>query len=139
MDMANDEQQIRTLIEEWAEAVHRGDMEGVLANHSDDIVMFDVPPPYEGARGIDAYRETWPQFFEWQARGASFEIVSLDVTAGDEVAYAHALLRCGTQRELADNPELRLRLTIGLRKEDGRWVVAHEHHSYPDLTAGDPA
>jgi uncharacterized protein (TIGR02246 family) len=139
MDMANDEQQIRTLIEEWAEAVHRGDMEGVLANHSDDIVMFDVPPPYEGARGIDAYRETWPQFFEWQARGASFEIVSLDVTAGDEVGYAHALLRCGTQRELADNPELRLRLTIGLRKEDGRWVVAHEHHSYPDLTAGDPA
>jgi uncharacterized protein (TIGR02246 family) len=137
--MANDEQQIRTLIEEWAEAVHRGDMEGVLANHSDEIVMFDVPPPYEGARGIDAYRETWPQFFEWQTQGASFEIVSLDVTAGDEVAYAHALLRCGTQRELADNPELRLRLTVGLRKEDGRWVVAHEHHSFPDLTAADAA
>jgi uncharacterized protein (TIGR02246 family) len=136
--MANDEQQIRTLIENWADAVRRGDTDGVLANHSRDIVMFDVPPPYEGARGIDAYRETWPQFFEWQARGGSFEIVSLDVRAGDEVAYAHALLRCGTQRELADNPELRLRLTIGLRKEDGRWVVAHEHHSYPDLTAGNP-
>ena len=136
--MANDEQQIRTLIENWADAIRRRDMDGVLANHSRDIVMFDVPPPYEGARGIDAYRETWPQFFEWQAQGATFEIVSLDVTAGDEVAYAHALLRCGTQRDLADNPELRLRLTIGLRKEDGRWVVAHEHHSYPDLAAGKP-
>ena len=136
--MASDEQQIRTLIESWADAVRRGDMDGVLANHSRDIVMFDVPPPYEGARGIDAYRETWPQFFEWQAGGGSFEIVSLDVTAGDEVAYAHALLRCGTQRDLANNPELRLRLTIGLRKEDGRWVVAHEHHSYPDLAAGNP-
>jgi uncharacterized protein (TIGR02246 family) len=136
--MASDEQQIRTLIENWADAVRRGDMDGVLANHSRDIVMFDVPPPYEGARGIDAYRETWPQFFEWQAQGGSFEIVSLDVTAGDEVAYAHALLRCGTQRDLANNPELRLRLTIGLRKEDGRWVVAHEHHSYPDLAAGNP-
>jgi uncharacterized protein (TIGR02246 family) len=136
--MANDAQQIRTLIENWADAVRRGDMDGVLANHSRDIVMFDVPPPYEGARGIDAYRETWPQFFEWQAQGGSFEIVSLDVTAGDEVAYAHALLRCGTQRDLANNPELRLRLTIGLRKEDGRWVVAHEHHSYPDLAAGNP-
>jgi uncharacterized protein (TIGR02246 family) len=136
--MANDAQQIRTLIENWADAVRRGDMDGVLANHSRDIVMFDVPPPYEGARGIDAYRETWPQFFEWQAQGGSFEIVSLDVTADDEVAYAHALLRCGTQRDLADNPELRLRLTIGLRKEDGRWVVAHEHHSYPDLAAGNP-
>jgi uncharacterized protein (TIGR02246 family) len=130
-NMANDEAQIRTLIENWAAAVHAGDLNRVLADHSDDIVMFDVPPPYEGVRGIDAYRETWPPFFEWQARGASFEIVSLDVTAGDDVAYAHALLRCGTQQELADNPENRLRLTVGLRKERGRWVVAHEHHSFP--------
>jgi hypothetical protein len=29
--------------------------------------MFDVPPPHESVRGIDAYRETWPQFFEWQS------------------------------------------------------------------------
>jgi uncharacterized protein (TIGR02246 family) len=133
--MPDDEKQIRNLIEGWAQAVHAGDMSGVLADHSDDIVMFDVPPPYEGVRGLDAYRETWPPFFEWQARGASFEIVALDVTAGDGVAYAHALLRCGTQQELADNPDNRLRLTIGLRREGGRWVVAHEHHSFPDTSA----
>jgi uncharacterized protein (TIGR02246 family) len=130
--MADDEEQIRTLIERWADAVHSGDMTGVLANHSDGIVMFDVPPPYDGVHGIDAYRETWPPFFEWQARGASFEIVSLDVTAGEDVAYAHALLRCGTQKELAANPENRLRLTLGLRNEHGQWLVAHEHHSFPD-------
>jgi uncharacterized protein (TIGR02246 family) len=128
----SNEEQIRTLIEEWAAAVHRGDMNGVLADHADDIVMFDVPPPYEGVRGIHEYRETWPGFFDWQAQGASFELVSLEVTAGDHVAYAHALLRCGTVRELAEQPENRLRLTLGLRKERGRWVVAHEHHSFPD-------
>jgi uncharacterized protein (TIGR02246 family) len=129
--MPNDQQQIRALIERWAEAVHATDLGAVLADHSDDIVMFDVPPPDDGVRGIDAYRETWPPFFEWQARGASFEIVELDVTAGDDVAYAHALLRCGMPEELAERPERRLRLTLGLRSEDGRWVVAHEHHSYP--------
>jgi uncharacterized protein (TIGR02246 family) len=132
--MTSDEDQIRALIERWAAAVHKGDMHGVLVDHSDDIVMFDVPPPHGGVRGIDAYRDTWPPFFEWQARGASFEIVSLDVTAGDEVAYAHALLRCGTPRQLADQPANRLRLTLGLRKEQGRWVVAHEHHSFPDTS-----
>ena len=130
--MPDDEGQIRTLIERWADAVHRGELRGVLADHADDIVMFDVPPPFEGVRGIDAYRETWPPFFEWQAKGASFEIVSLDVTAGDRVAYAHALLRCGTAQELSEQPENRLRLTLGLRKEHDRWVVAHEHHSFPD-------
>jgi uncharacterized protein (TIGR02246 family) len=132
--MGTDTEQIRSLIERWAEAVHAGDLEGVLADHAEDIVMYDVPPPYEGVRGIDAYRETWPPFFEWQARGASFEIVALDVTAGDEVAYAHALLRCGMPQELAERPANRLRLTLGLRKQQGRWVVAHEHHSFPDAT-----
>lgn len=133
--MPDDQQEIRTLIERWAAAVHGGDMEGVLADHSDDIVMFDVPPPNEGVRGIDAYRETWPGFFEWQARGALFEIVSLEVTADDDVAYAHALLRCGTPEELAEQPTNRLRLTLGLRKKRGRWVVAHEHHSFPDTSS----
>ena len=132
----SDEQQIRTLIERWAEAVHSSDMSGVLEDHADDIVMFDVPPPYDGVRGIDAYRESWPPFFEFQAQGASFEIVSLEVVAGDDVAYAHALLRCGMPRELAANPQNRLRITIGLRKEAGRWVVAHEHHSYPLVAGG---
>ena len=130
--MSDDVTQIRTLIEKWAKAVHIGDMEGVLADHAADIVMFDVPPPEEGVRGIDAYRETWPGFFEWQRTGAVFEIISLDVTVGQEVAYAYALLRCGTPEELASDPDNRLRLTLGLRKENDRWVVVHEHHSFPD-------
>lgn len=128
--MPDDVRQIRTLIETWAAAVHRGDLDTVLADHTDDIVMYDVPPPYDGVRGIDAYRGTWPPFFEWQ-KGATFDIVELDVVAGDDVAYAYALLRCGTPEEHAAKPDNRLRLTLGLRKEQGRWVVAHEHHSFP--------
>jgi uncharacterized protein (TIGR02246 family) len=123
--------EIRALVERWATAVHAGDLDAVLADHAQDIVMFDVPPPEQGVRGIDAYAETWPPFFEWQKK-ACFEIESLDVTAGEEVAYAYALLRCGTPEHLAERPENRLRLTLGLRREAGRWVVAHEHHSFPD-------
>jgi ketosteroid isomerase-like protein len=95
------EQQIRTLIEAWARAAHEGDMDAVLADHAPDIVMFDVPPPQRGVRGLDAYRESWPGFFRWQASGAVFEIEELDITAGADVAFAYALLRCGTT---ADSP-----------------------------------
>ncbi|WP_018254909.1 YybH family protein [Salinispora mooreana] len=140
--MATNEEHIRTLIERWAEAVHHGDLTGVLADHTQDIVMFDVPPPQQGVRGIDAYRETWPPFFRWQAQGASFDIESLEVTAGEDVAFAYALLRCGTERDFADNPDNRLRLTFGLRKQIGRWVIVHEHHSFPltdGSTAAEPA
>ena len=99
--MADHETEVRTLIERWVGAVHTGDLTGVLADHSDDIVMYDVPPPYGGVRGIDAYRQTWSPFFEWQAQGALFELTSLDIVAGNTVAYAVALLRCGMP---ADSP-----------------------------------
>lgn len=135
--MADDETQIRDLIENWTRAVRAGDLAGVLADHADDIVMYDVPPPYRGVRGIDAYGQAWPGFFQWQAAGATFELVDLDVTAGDTVAYACALLRCGTPEELARKPGFLLRLTLGLRKEHGRWVVGHEHHSFPDDSGTD--
>ena len=127
----SDEEAIRDLITRWAEAVHTEDLDTVLADHDPDIVMFDVPPPYDGVRGMAAYRDSWAPFFEWQRQGALFEIVELDVTAGDDVAFAHALLRCGMPAELEANPGNRLRLTVGLRKRDGRWVVTHEHHSFP--------
>ena len=127
-----DEVRIRDLIERWAQAVHEGDLPQVLADHADDIVMFDVPPPEDGVRGLDEYTETWPPFFQWQASGAMFEIVRLDVTAGEDVAFAHALLLCGTPDELESAPTRRLRLSIGLRKEGDRWVVGHEHHSFTD-------
>jgi ketosteroid isomerase-like protein len=90
----NDQADVRRVIGDWHRAIVRGDLEGVVAAHTDDIVMFDVPPPDDGVRGLDAYRETWPPFFEWQQRGASFEIVELDVTTDDDVAL----------RAIADRP-----------------------------------
>ncbi len=127
-----EERDIRRLIERWASAAHAGELASVLDRHAEDIVMFDVPPPNDGVRGLDAYEATWPPFFEWQRSGAVFEIVELDVTAGADVAFAWALLRCGTDDELREDPDRRLRLTVGLRREGGRWMVAHEHHSFPD-------
>ena len=88
--MSDDTARIRALIENWADAVHRGDPDAVLADHSPDIVMFDVPPPENGVHGIAADRETWPPFFTWQRQGASFEsvnhasdLVTVDEHVGD--------------------------------------------------------
>jgi uncharacterized protein (TIGR02246 family) len=122
---------VRRLIEEWALAVRARDIEAVLAHHVEDMVMFDVPPPVE-LRGIDAYRDSWAPFFKWlENESGTFEIVRLDVTAGETVAFATALLRCGTKASLAKEDTPQLRLTVGLRKIDGAWKIAHEHHSFP--------
>jgi uncharacterized protein (TIGR02246 family) len=121
---------IADLIRRWAAAVQAGDLDGVLADHAEDVVMFDVPPPEDGARGIDAYAATWPPFFAWIRSGARFEILELDVVAGDDVAWAWALLRCGRAAELRAHPDRRLRLTVGLRRHAGGWRITHEHHSF---------
>jgi ketosteroid isomerase-like protein len=69
----------------------------VVAHHTDDVVMFDVPPPVV-VRGIAAYRRTWPPFFRWQRdENGTFDIVELNITAGDTVAFATVLLRCGSK------------------------------------------
>jgi uncharacterized protein (TIGR02246 family) len=125
-----DEQQVHELIERWVSAVQHQDLDLVLEAHSPDIVMYDVPPPQQGNRGIDAYRDSWPQFFDYLRQGAIFELVELDVTAGSDVAFAYGLLRCGQPEDFAKEPDARLRLTVGLRKDDDRWIVTHEHHSY---------
>lgn len=130
MTNKTDEQQIRELIEHWVRAIRARDLEGVLARHAKDIVMFDVARPERGARGLSEYRSTWPDFFEWIASGAVFEIVELDVVTGTDVAYAIALLRCGSPEDLSTTPDQRLRLSLGLVKRADEWLVQHEHHSF---------
>ncbi len=131
--MTNDDQdtnQIRDVIEAWAAAVDRCDLDAVAAAHSEDVVMFDVPEPQRGVRGIDAYRSSWPPFFEWIRTGARFEVDELHVEADGSTAFAWALLRCGTDDDLASAPDRRLRLSLGLRRDDAGWQIVHEHHSF---------
>jgi uncharacterized protein (TIGR02246 family) len=119
---------IRDLVVQWVAAVFRGDLDRALAHHSEEIVMFDGSSP-EDIRGIEAYCQAWSPFVQPESCGASFELVSLDVTAGDDVAYAHACVRYCARQEPATPVSGRLRLTLGLRKRRGTWVVAHEHRS----------
>ena len=123
-----EEMAIRAQIEAWAAAVRAQDMAGILRDHSADMVMFDVPPPLH-LRGIAAYEASWPQFFEASPKPVRFDIMDLQITAGNDVAFAVALMRCAVIED--GNVDLDFRLTVGLRKVDGRWIVTHEHHSVP--------
>ncbi len=117
---------VRQLIEDWADAVRRKDMAGILRHHATDLVMFDVPPPFM-ISGIEDYRDSWPQFFAASPEPMVFEIKTLSVTAGEEVAFAVASMRCVSLAEGG----LDFRLTTGLRKIEGQWTIVHEHHSIP--------
>ena len=125
-----DEARIRDLIEAWARAVRAKNIDGIMALHSPDILLFDVPPPIQSL-GADAYRKSWEQFFSWFGDSGVFEISDLKITAGDDVAYCHGLIRCGGSETNGNKVELVVRLTVCYRKIDGQWMVMHEHHSLP--------
>jgi len=125
-----DEATIRELVENWASAVRARDLQGILANHSPDILMFDVPPPL-ASKGLEAYAKTWDLFFSWSDDPVIFDIKSMDITAGSDVAFVAALMRCAGTEKSGERIELEFRLTIGLRKIGQQWMVLHEHHSIP--------
>jgi ketosteroid isomerase-like protein len=126
------EAEIRALIEAWADAVRRHDLPAILAHHDDHIVMFDVPPPLV-SRGLAEYKKTWDLFFAYHQLGQAFEVEDLQICVGDTVAFAVAIMRCGSAT-VGDPPMpggFRFRLTIGLCKVDDDWRIRHEHHSVP--------
>jgi ketosteroid isomerase-like protein len=127
-----EEIRIKALLEAWADAVRRHDVPAILAHHESDIVMFDLPPPLQ-CKGIDAYKQTWDLFFRYHKPGTAFDIQELAVTAGQDVAFAVSIMRCGpdSSSNPADKHGFLFRLTVGLRKVKGEWRIAHEHHSVP--------
>jgi uncharacterized protein (TIGR02246 family) len=124
------ESAVRDLLERWAAAVRAKNMPEVLANHAPDFVMFDVPPPFE-SRGLPAYEDTWKLFYSNQPDPIAFDIKRLEVIAGDDVAFAFAHMQCIEPTERAQRTPLDFRLSVGLRKVEGRWLIVHEHHSVP--------
>jgi len=125
MEMTSHEEEIRSLVRSWEHAIQTGDMDGILAHHSEDVLMYDVPEPLQSV-GIDEYRKTWDQFFRYGAPSPEvFVIEDLRITASGGVAFATGLLRIGGSSEPV------CRLTLGLTKRNGRWQIVHEHHSAP--------
>ncbi|MGF9755719.1 MFS transporter [Microvirga sp. 0TCS3.31] len=135
-DAGNDVAAIREVIERWARNVAACDVGGVLVGHTRDVTMFDVPPPSRGVEGLDGYAETWPMFFEWLARRGHFSLTRLTVEADRSAGFAHALVRCEDRDAPPVDAPDHLRITFGLRKVDGSWLIAHEHHSYADRARG---
>lgn len=125
--MSNSEKQlVERIVTEWARAVSAGDRRGILAHHSDDVLMFDFPASMQG---IEAYDRTWDFFFTDPQGPITFAPRNLHTTAGHDVAFVACDVHCdGTSAGPLD-----FRLTVGLEKRHGAWVVTHEHHSVPTV------
>jgi uncharacterized protein (TIGR02246 family) len=127
---SKDETEILALIERWARAVRNEDRAVIREDHDADMLMFDVPPPFL-SRGLDAYMATWELFFSSVEKPVKFDFHDIEITAGEDVAFATAVGSCVNIDSKGNREPLEFRLTMGLRKINGRWRIMHEHHSLP--------
>jgi ketosteroid isomerase-like protein len=128
---ALDEAQIRGMIEDRANELRAKNVGGFMAHYAPEIVKFDLPPPLRSA-GADALEqeglEVWFSSFQGPI---GYEIRDLCITAGDDLAFCHGLIRISGARTDGSQTDVWARETVGLRKIAGAWKITHEHTSVP--------
>ena len=126
----NDKQTILDLIRRWGLALEKKDIAGMMEDYLPDALMFDACPPYKvvGAEGI---RKVWESCLPYFPDDFKSEHRDLAVHVDGNVAFVHGIHHFLTTP--ADHPcgKSWMRITIGFKRVDGKWKVAHEHVSIP--------
>jgi len=125
------EEQIRKLIDRWAIATREGRKDDVLASHSEDALIFDTLPPLKYDTAAE-YRQSLDKWWPDTAEGEGlFDLQGLKIIAGQDVAFAHAIVRCGGTTPDGHSFEDTVRLTHCLQKSNDQWLITHSHTSMP--------
>ncbi|MEU0557705.1 nuclear transport factor 2 family protein [Dactylosporangium sp. NPDC006015] len=123
--------EIREVIEGKAALLRTGDAKAILSHYAPGYVEFSLAPPLrQPGDGRDpAVVEAWMATFEAPPRR---EVTRLEITTDGDVAFATSLDRLtAVPRGSTESFSLWFRVTLGLRRVDGRWLVTHEHESVP--------
>jgi len=120
---------VRRRIESWTAALRAKDLDAVRAHWAPGLVEFGLAPGLEHrgeevARGLGVWFPTW-------VGPIGHELRDVEVAAGDQVAFAHALVRLTGERTNGDVEDFWFRSTVCFRKIGGEWLIAHEHSSVP--------
>jgi ketosteroid isomerase-like protein len=129
--MPDDKNEIRRVIEGRAAILQTGDVKALLAHYAPRVVEFSLAPPLR--QQTDAQDpepvERWLATFEAPPKR---EVTELEIAVGGDVAYATSIdCLTATPKGTPDSFSLWYRVTLGLRKVDGRWLITHEHESVP--------
>ena len=133
---AEDEVQIRRHIDKVVDALRAKDLEALRQLYTTDVVSFDVEPPLQHV-GVAAKLENWAKVFRI-FETVNYEVRDLTFTVGDEVAFGHAFVRLsGTLKQGGATNGMWVRVTYGMRRIDGAWLIAHDQVSVPfDVESG---
>ncbi|MGI5218887.1 YybH family protein [Nocardia sp. CA-290969] len=131
-----DEAELRRCIDEVIAGLRAKDLEALKRLYAPGIVSFDVEPPLQHV-GIAAKLANWAKVFQL-FETVAYEVRDLTFAVGGDVAFGHGFARLrGTLKNGTAAPGMWVRVTFGMRRIDGTWLIAHDQVSVPlDITTG---
>lgn len=135
---ANDEAEIRQLLDRWAKAFRARDLNGIMSIYEPGqaLVSFDIVAPLQYV-GFEAYKKDYQEFLDQFQGPIEAEYRDLNIIAGDTVALSRGLERMSGTLKNGQKFDVWVRFTECYRKTNGRWLAIHDHISIPaDLDSG---
>ena len=129
---ANDEKEIRAMIDRYEIAFQAKDVATVMTFYApgDRVVAFDIVPPL-AKTGHEAYRKNFEDFFAGYEGPLQTEIRDMKVMVSGDVGFLTCLERISGVLKGGQKSDLWCRVTSGLNKIGGKWLIVHDHVSVP--------
>jgi ketosteroid isomerase-like protein len=122
--------EVRALLDRQSEAMRSKDIDRLMSLYSPDIVYFDVVPPLQYA-GAAALRGRFLQWFDSWKGPIGLEIRGLNTVVNGESAVSHWLSRASGTLKSGQEVGSWVRVTTCCQRINHRWVITHEHVSWP--------
>jgi ketosteroid isomerase-like protein len=129
--LSSAEESIREAIDRLHAAIRAKDIDTTVAAFDPGAVMFTLAPPLQFRADSSSGRGGIGDWFASFDGPIGYEVRDLDVVAGPEVAFGHALIRIYGRRRDGSETDIWVRETLGLRQVGPDWKIAHQHQSVP--------
>lgn len=126
----NDEGAIRAVIETRARAIRRKDADAVIACNAPGMLSFGLIAPLR-QREPAGMRQALKDWFAAFCGPLGCEVRKLGISTDTDTASAHFLHHFSGINAGGAPIDLYVRVTMGLRRIGGRWLIIHEHLSDP--------
>lgn len=121
---------VMAVLDERVEAVRAKDIDRLMSLYSPGIVYFDVIPPHQFI-GAAEVRRNFLRWFDEYKGDIGLETRELHTAASEDVAFAHMIHPDSGTRRNGQDITVWVRSTVCLQRIDGRWLITHEHISFP--------
>ena len=128
MNPVNDKAAIETLIQQITQAHAEKNATRLASFYDSKALLFDLAPPLIH-RGMDS--EATADWFDTWEGSVLLSHSDVNITISGELAIITALAHMRGKKKESGEVALWFRITNGLKKYDGRWVIFHEHTSVP--------